>query len=288
MDDRREPDREVLYVSPAYEKIWGRRCQSLLEAPDSFFDAIHPDDRPRVLETLQAESSVPYELEYRIVRPDSSVRWIRDRAFPVRDPAGVVIRIARVAEDVTEKREWEMQLRQSQKMQAIGRLAGGVAHDFNNLLSVIFGHSALLAAPPPSPERLRDSVAEINRAAERAAALTQQLLAFGRRQVVEPKVLDLGSVLAESQNLLRRLIGERGALNDEFIAGLSQVNIDPGQINQILMNLGSECSRRHAGRWRTDGRNKRRDFDAASGNGLSGNASPDATCCWPSQTPAAG
>jgi len=228
---------EVLYVSPAYESIWGRTGTSLVEEPDSFFDAIHPDDRPRVLGRLQDDFYATYELEYRIVRPDSSVRWIRERAFPVRDAAGLVIRIARIAEDVTEKRQWEMQLRQSQKMEAVGRLAGGVAHDFNNLLSVIFGHSALLAAAAPSQKRLRDSVAEINRAAERAAALTQQLLAFGRRQVVEPKVLDLGSVLAESRNLLRRLIGEDVHLKMSLAPGLSQVNADPSQINQVLMNL---------------------------------------------------
>ncbi len=229
--------REVLFVSPAYEKIWGRTCKSLLDRPNSFFDAIHPDDRSRVVDALQVWSSAPFELEYRVVRPDSSVRWIRDRAFPVRDSAGLVIRIARVAEDVTEKREWEMQLHQAQKMQAIGRLAGGVAHDFNNLLAVICGHSALLAASSPSQQRLRDSVAEINRAAERAAGLTRQLLAFGRRQMVEPRVLDLGSVLFESQDPLRRLIGEQVRLNMVLPPVLSRVNIDLGQINQVLMNL---------------------------------------------------
>ena len=233
-----DPDkREVLYVSSAYEKVWGRSCQSLLQRPNSFFDAIHPDDRARVVDTIRADSSLPYELEYRVVRPDRSVRWIRDRAFPVRDTAGLLIRIVGVAEDVTEKRQWEIQLRQSQKMQAIGRLAGGVAHDFNNLLSVIFGHSALLTASSPSQERLRDSVAEINRAAERAAALTRQLLAFGRRQVIEPKVLDLGSVLAEAGNVLRQLIGEKVRLTMISSPGLRRVYVDPGQINQMLMNL---------------------------------------------------
>jgi len=239
--------REVLYVSCAYEKVWGRSCKSLLDRPDSFFDAIHPDDRARVFDTIQTDSSLPYELEYRIVRPDRSVRWIRDRAFPVRNAAGLLIRIAGVAEDVTEKRQWEIQLRQSQKMQAIGRLAGGVAHDFNNLLSVIFGHSALLTASSPSQERLRDSVAEINRAAERAAALTRQLLAFGRRQVIEPKVLDLGSVLAEAGNVLRQLIGEKVRLTMISSPGLRRVYVDPGQINQMLMNLALNA--RDARRW---------------------------------------
>ena len=111
--------REVLYVSRAYETVWRRTCESLLEQPQSFFDAVHPDDYPSVLEAQQSELGVPYELEYRIVRPDFSVRWIRDRAFPVRDTTGLVIRIAGLAEDVTEKRQLEFQLRQSQKMQAI-------------------------------------------------------------------------------------------------------------------------------------------------------------------------
>jgi two-component system, cell cycle sensor histidine kinase and response regulator CckA len=229
--------REMLYVSPAYETIWGRSCKSLMERPHSFFDAIHPDDRPRVLASIQANSDTPYELEYRIARPDRSVRWIRDRAFPVRDAGGLVIRTAGVAEDVTEKRQLETQLRQSQKMQAIGQLAGGVAHDFNNLLSVIFGHGALLAAAMPLHERLRDSVVEINLAAERAAALTRQLLTFSRRQVFEPRVLDLEGVVEESRSLLRRLIGEDVGLAVILSHGLSRVSVDPGQINQVLMNL---------------------------------------------------
>ncbi len=229
--------REVLYVSPAYEKIWGRTCKSLLARPQSYFDAIHPGDRARVLAAVWAESSVPYEIEYRIVRPDYSVRWIRDRAFPVRDSTEAIIRIAGVAEDVTEKRQLEAQLFQSQKMQAIGRLAGGVAHDFNNLLTVIFGHTAILASASSLQDESRNSVMEITRASERAAALTRQLLTFSRRQMVEPRVLDLESLLTESRNLLRRLIGEDVRLAMVFFPGLSHVNVDPDQISQVLMNL---------------------------------------------------
>src|ERR1700722_11814530 len=90
MTDRAK--REVLYVSPSYETVWGRTCESLLQQPQSFFDAVHPDDYPRVLGAQQSELGFPYELEYRIVRPDFSVRWIRDRAFPVRDATGMVVR----------------------------------------------------------------------------------------------------------------------------------------------------------------------------------------------------
>lgn len=230
-------NKEVLYVSPAYTTIWGRASNDLMEKPWSFFDAIHPEDRSRVLKVVQAESALPYELEYRIIRPDDSIRWIRDRGFPVHDAEGSVIRIAGVAEDVTEKRQLETELHHSQKMQAIGHLAGGVAHDFNNLLSVIFGHSEILAESCLSKEQLLESVAEINQAAVHAAGLTRQLLAFGRRQVVEPRVLDIGSLVAESRNLLRRVIGEDLKLTVNSSPALSRVCVDPGQINQVLMNL---------------------------------------------------
>jgi two-component system, cell cycle sensor histidine kinase and response regulator CckA len=260
--------REVLYVSPAYETVWGRTCESLLQQPQSFFDAVHPDDYPRVLGAQRSELGFPYELEYRIVRPDFSVRWIRDRAFPVRDATGMVIRIAGLAEDVTEKRQLEIQMRQSQKMQAIARLAGGMAHDFNNLLSVIFGHSALLAAGSPSQERLRDSVAEINRAAERAAALTGQLLAFGGQQSVEPKVLDLGSIFDESKSLLQNLIGEGVRLTMILSPNLSRVKIDRSQINQMLINLVVNASDAmpQGGELTIETRNVELEADSATGH----------------------
>jgi two-component system cell cycle sensor histidine kinase/response regulator CckA len=229
--------KQILYISPAYEAIWGRTCESLRQQPESFLDAIHPEDRPSVVNALRAGVDRPYELEYRIVRPDGVVRRIRDRGFPVRDAADRVIRVAGIAEDVTQRRQLEMQLRHAQKMEAIGRLAGGVAHDFNNLLSVIYGHSQLLAATSPSPERLRESLAEISRAAERGAALTQQLLAFGRRQVVEPKVLDLNAVVTEARNLLQRLTGEDVQLAITLAPRLSPVKADPSQIDQVLINL---------------------------------------------------
>ena len=359
--------RSIIYISPAYERVWGRSCESLRKEPRSFLDAIHPEDRPRVLDAINArtKTAVPYELEYRVLRPDGAVRWISDRCFPILSAAGSVYRFGGIAhditrrkqteeqlvtqrrqleeaqalarlgswnwdiltniltcsdelyrvfgltreefgatheaflklahpedrvqleavlrgglrgdrpyecdvrilrpdrsvrvlhtrgqaicdqkgkplrmfgtaQDITERRQLEMQLRQAQKMEGIGQLAGGMAHDFNNLLLVISGHSELLAIGLPSDDRSLDSIAEIRRATELATASIRQLLAFSRRQILEPKVLDLNSVVAEAEKMLRRLIGENVHLASLLQPRLSPVRADLGQLNQVILNL---------------------------------------------------
>jgi two-component system, cell cycle sensor histidine kinase and response regulator CckA len=136
-----------------------------------------------------------------------------------------------------ELRQLDMQLRQAQKMETIGQLAGGVAHDFNNLLAVIFGHCEMLAMKLPQESPGRDSVDQIGRAAERAAALTRRLLAFSRQQVLEPQLLDLNLLVADMEKMLQRLIGENVRLITILQPGLNWVLADPGQIDQIIMNL---------------------------------------------------
>ncbi|MBV9489942.1 MAG: response regulator [Verrucomicrobia bacterium] len=230
--------RQMLYISPAYEAIWGRPREPLYAAPDTWTEAVHPEDRDWVLQTAKGpENKGAYDQEYRIVRPDGTVRWIRNRAFPVRDAAGRVIRVAGVAEDVTERRRLELQLRQAQKMEAIGQLAGGVAHDFNNLLLVIFGHSEMLALESSPDDPRQESITEISRAAERAAALTRQLLAFSRQQVMELTLLDVNVLVTEAEKLLRRLIGEDIQLTTNLQPNLSRVRADSGQMDQVIMNL---------------------------------------------------
>jgi signal transduction histidine kinase len=142
-----------------------------------------------------------------------------------------------VLRDVTDRKQLEAQLRQSQKMEAIGRLAGGVAHDFNNLLSVIAGYAELIlrALPADSPQRVRGE--EILKASTRAAALTRQLLAFSRQQVLQPKIFDLNAVVSEMEAMLERLLGVDVILDTRLDPSLGHVRADPGQIEQVVMNL---------------------------------------------------
>ena len=228
----------MVYISPAYEKIWGRSCRSLYEAPRSWLDAVHPGDRPRVLDaarTKQANGS--YDEEYRICRPDGQVRWVRDRAFPVRDDRGEIEMVVGVARDITERRELEEQLRQSQKMEAIGQLAGGTAHDFNNILSVIMMQSQLAAMIQNTPPEVQQGLQQILAAAERAASLTRQLLLFSRKQVMQLQNLDLNAIVISLARMLRRLIGEDIDLQIQLHKAPLRTHADAGMVDQVILNL---------------------------------------------------
>jgi two-component system cell cycle sensor histidine kinase/response regulator CckA len=393
-----------LYISPAYEAIWGRSRASLYENPRSFIDAVHPEDRARVVAFVQDQRQRAAALEYRIIRPDGTVRWVRDRGVPIRDAAGRVYRVTGIASDITrlkaaedalrrahdsleqevakrttelsqtnaqlqeeirerrrteealrraeakyrsifenategiyqttpdgrylsanpalaridgfdsaeqllaeitnignqlyvdprrrsafvqlletqgavrdfeaqirrrdgrviwvsenaravrdaagkllyfegtvrditERKHLEDQLRQAQKMEALGRLAGGVAHDFNNLLTGIIGYADLLMSGRGADDPMYEDLAQIKRAGERAAALTSQLLAFSRRQILDPRVLDLNTVVADMEKMLRRLLGEDIELFTRLAPNLDRVRADPGQIEQVILNL---------------------------------------------------
>jgi len=353
---------KMLYLSPAYEAIWGRSCASVCESPDLWFEAIHPEDRSRVA-AARLETAASYDEEYRVVRPDGGVRWVRDRAFPVHDARGQVMRRAGVAEDVTsrhlaqselrrreeefrtlienvsdlvtvidnrgvivfqspsaqhvlgytvaemlgknarefahpedvagaarglrlglrsrdvplpvefryrhkdgswrhlqaigrfmprtsgvgaivvnsrdvtEQRVLEEQLRHAQKMEAIGQLAGGIAHDFNNILTVIHGYGSLLMMGDDLSAESVDAAQQIVQASEQAANLTRQLLAFGRRQVLQPRNLDLNDVVRGLAKMLRRLVPENVQLNFELQARPILARADAGMLDQVLMNL---------------------------------------------------
>ena len=228
---------QILYISPGYETIWGRPCASLYATPTAWMDAVHPDDRDRVRRAaLTQQVDGGYDIQYRVVRPDGSVRWVHDRAFPVRDDGGRAVRIAGVAEDITDRRRLEEQFQQTQKMESVGRLAGGVAHDFNNLLTIIISSAELMREDPDAPYagELLDDILDAGR---RGASLTRQLLAFTRQEVVEPRVVDLAGVVSDTQKLLRRLIGEDVELSVRLDSAAAPVRVDPGQWTQVLLNL---------------------------------------------------
>jgi PAS domain S-box-containing protein len=170
---------------------------------------------------------------------------------PLVDDSGNVIGLFGIARDITDRKRSEEerarlqdQLQQAQKMESIGRLAGGVAHDFNNLLTVINGYAALVLAQLPQADSLRDAVTEIGLAGERAADLTQQLLAFSRKQVIEPKLVDLNQVVRDVTKMLERLVGEDVKVVTSLAASLGHVLVDAGQMHQVLMNLAVNA--RHA------------------------------------------
>jgi len=162
----REPDGRILFCSPAYERIWGRSVKSLYKDPRSWREALHPEDRDRIVEASLVATG--FQDDYRIVRPGGEIRWVRSRSYPVIGASGEVDRIVGFTEDITEWKRLEQQLVQSQKMDAVGRLAGGIAHDFNNLLTVINGYSAMVEERTDLPDDLRADIASIKKAGERA------------------------------------------------------------------------------------------------------------------------
>ena len=351
---------KTLYVSPAYEKLWGQTCQSLYDNARSFLEAAHPEDREKALGIfLQQMAEGHVDGEYRLLLPDGSIRWTWIRGYSIRNAEGAITRHVGICEDITQRKEdelsrsrlaaivessedaivsmsldgiaitWnqgaerlygylaeemighsisilcpregqqeyreimekvkrketipnfetfrqrkdgtiievslsitpiaiksgdvassskishditrikylERQFQQAQKMEAIGTLAGGVAHDFNNVLTVINSYSELLLEDVSLSDDSRSMMDEIRIAGERAATITRQLLAFSRQQILEPRVLDLNEVVSKTETMFRHLIGEDILVSLVLTSTLRQVKADPGQIQQILMNL---------------------------------------------------
>jgi len=233
----------VLYVSPAYETVWGRRCEELLACPTDWLQAIHPDDRDRVAKAAATRQlSGDYHEIYRVVRPDGTIRWVRDRAFPIRDAQGKVYRVVGTAEDITEHRKLEDQFLQAQKMEAVGTLAGGIAHDFNNILAAITGYSELMRMQIKDQPEVNGYLDALLQASARATSLVRQILAFSRQGEHARKPVDLSQVVAEPLALLRATIPATVAFDLDLPENLPPVLADETHIHQIVMNLGTNAA----------------------------------------------
>jgi PAS domain S-box-containing protein len=228
----------LLFVSPAYEKIWCRPIQELYDNPQMWIDTVHEEDRARVeAAAATGYADGTYNVQYRIVVPDGSMRWIQDRAFPVRDAAGAVERIVGVARDITENRKLEEHFRQVQKMEAVGQLAAGVAHDFNNMLAVIHMQAGLLAVQGTLSEKQTALLGEMEGVIQRAADLTRQLLTFSRRQTMMPRDMDLNLIVTDLSKMLWRILGEDIHRELKIWPEPLFINCDAGMMDQVVMNL---------------------------------------------------
>src|SRR5437867_7045535 len=225
-----------LYVNPQFAKLTPLTREQILGKTDDeiFLPAQAAAFRTNDLKVLQA--GVALEFEEVADQQDGPHTSIVSK-FPLRNAEGKVYAICAIATDITERKSLEAQLRQSQKMEAIGQLAGGIAHDFNNLLTVINGYSELMLLSLPVEHPHCATFEQIRQAGEKASRLIRQLLAFSRQQVLQPKVLDLNAVVANIDTMLQRVIGEDIDLLTILSPGLASVKADPGQIEQVLMNL---------------------------------------------------
>jgi two-component system cell cycle sensor histidine kinase/response regulator CckA len=263
---RRSEERYALAVQGANDAIWDMnlatgdvyhslRYRSMLgyennEVADNVsftecMERIHPDDHQRVMEARDAylKGRIPvYEVEYRLRHKDGSYLWVASRGACLRDSQGKPYRMAGSLTDITQRKKLEQQLLQAQKMESIGLLAGGVAHEFNNLLTAISGYGQILQESiSPDDELSRDSIAQVLKAAARAAELTRGLLAFSRKQVISPKPVHIDALISNTSRLFQRIIGEDIELTTDFSGKNLLIKADPGQVEQVLMNLATNA-----------------------------------------------
>ncbi|HTZ32680.1 MAG TPA: PAS domain S-box protein, partial [Methylomirabilota bacterium] len=230
-------DGQWYYVSPQVEAILGYKPEEWLAISKDWASQIHPDDRGAVIAAEEASRrGEPFQAEFRVKRKDGREVWLNDTAVVVRGSNAHPV-MEGIIVDITERKQLETQLQQSRKMEAVGRLAGGIAHDFNNLLTIITGYTDLALSRASVPLDLRSDIERIEHAAGRAAALVRQLLAFSRKQVLQPKILDLNAIVVNMEKLLRRLVDDNIEMSTSIRDDLGKVKADPAQIEQVIMNL---------------------------------------------------
>jgi two-component system cell cycle sensor histidine kinase/response regulator CckA len=235
----RDLDGRLLSTNPAFERMVGFSNAELEHLdPAALIPAEHVEETRELHDALLCGSRDGYEQEQQFIAKDGSEVWGRVDVTLVRDAGQRPQFVLSMVQDVTQHKLLEDQLRQAQKMEAIGRLAGGVAHDFNNLLTAISGYSNLvLDRLRERDSDLTEDVREIDKAAQRAHSLTRQLLAFSRKQLLQPQILNLNDVVGDMDTMLRRLIGEDIEIVTAYGSGLARVQADLGQLQQVIINL---------------------------------------------------
>ena len=233
-----QENRKLLYINSAVEDVWGRTRQSFYENPAVWLEAVHPEDFDRVHAAFQKQQVTgEFDEEFRIIRPDGSVRWVLERVTPIRNEHGEVYRLVGITEDVTQRRRLTAQLLTAERMESMGRLAGGIAHDFNNLLTLIRGYAKLLRDSPDSPSQAWADLEAIDEATDRAVVLVSQLMAFSPNQVGRPEAVNLNDSVLNLYPMLRRLIAENIELVTLPGPDLGMAKVDQSQFEQVIVNL---------------------------------------------------
>ena len=226
-----------LYVSPQVETMFGYSAEEWLANSTDWMRHVPPEDRPIVNAAEEASArGEPFQAEYRITRKDGQTIWVSDTAVVVRGSDSHPVMEGLIV-DITDRKVLENQLLQARKMEAVGRLAGGVAHDFNNLLTIIKGYVEMAMQRCLDRPELHRDIRRIEEAADRAVTLVRQLLAFSRKQVLRPKILDLNAIVVNLDQLLRRLMNENIDMKTFVSKDIGAIKADPGQVEQVIMNL---------------------------------------------------
>ena len=230
---------DVLSWDEGLNHLYGVALNQQVTRFDQFLERVHEEDREHVRLEIQRVLTEGGTLnsEFRVVHPNGKIRWLSDKGRLVRDPAGHALYITGVSLDVTDRRLMEERLRQAQRMDSVGQLAGGIAHEANNMMSVVLGCADYVLQRSDIPQQVREDVDQIWRAAKRTAGITQQLLAFSRRQMLQPQVLDLNATVRELEPILNRALGESRGVKMHLSPTLGQILADPGQLEQVLVNL---------------------------------------------------
>jgi PAS domain S-box-containing protein len=232
-------DHRILFANPAYEKVWGRSLQDLYDNPKDWADAIHPDDRQRAWDTfVRLDQEGSYDEEYRVVRPDGSVRWIRDRGFPIRDDSGQVYRVAGIARDVTDRKRAQDALRTADRLAAMGTVVAGVVHEINSPLTTISGLAELIARDRSVGSKAREAADEIVEQVVRCGRIVEDLLGFARSRRMAFARVQINSLIKRCLSLSRSTHRfDDVEVVEEYDAELPETMADPHRLEQVFINI---------------------------------------------------